>query len=308
MLTKPLNDTHCLTLIIEEARKRMKDPEIKAIAEKYDSLDAYIRNLRSKPQRDDSPGVLPSAPRIPCWPPQRLRSESDDPNCAERSGDFLPIAELLDPSTLRTLATLRINGKAHTFPVELTREGPVPIILDPYGTSRPENAEESAEADPGAIRNGHTTNLKFATVAQLAGYGPGQPNPALHPIAWAEQLAQREGVTPRNSDDLLALVDRYADLYPGGRQGLASLAQQVAKPIAKVVARTAKEAAKVTAEAASVALEQPEIGQLLRAAIVGHGGPAAVIAIDVIERRLKRRGHSLGSLARSHDADVFAFR
>lgn len=308
MLTKAINDRHCLSLILEKANERSKDPEVRKLAEKYGSLDAYIEDLRSRPQLDDAPGVLPHAPRVPCWPPQRLRFDPEDPNCAERSTDYVTIAEILDPTTPRTLATLRINGQAHTFPVEQTKAGPVPIILDPYGSSKTENAEESGEVDPGAIRNGRTTNLKFATVAQLIGYGPGQPIPALHPIAWAEQLAQREGVTLRNSGDLLALVDRYADVYPGGRQGLASLAKQVAKPFAKVVTRTATEAAKLTAEAASAALEQPEIGQLLRAAIVAHGGPAAVVAIDVIERRLNRRGQSLGSLARSHDADVFAFR
>lgn len=307
MLTKAINDRHCLSLFLEKADERSKDQEVRELAEKYGSLDAYVEDLRSRPQLDDLPGVLPHAPRVACWPPQRLRFNPDNPNCAERSTDYVTIAEILDPATPRTLATLRINGETHTFPVEQTKAGPVPIILDPI-ESKSDNAEQSSETDPGAIRNGRATNLKFATVAQLAGYGPGQPVPALHPIAWAEQLARREGVTPRNSRDLLALVGRYADVYPGGRQGLASLARQVVKPIAKAVARTTTEAAKLTAEAASVAVKQPEIGQLLRAAIVAHGGPAAVVAIDVIERRMNRRGHSLGSLARSHDADVFAFR
>ena len=49
-------------------------------------------------------------------------------------------------------------------------------------------------------------------------------------------------------------------------------------------------------------------GQALRAALIGYGGPVAVVALDVVENRLNKRGYTLGSLARSRDADVFAIR
>ena len=104
-------------------------------------------------------------------------------------------------------------------------------------------------------------------------------------------------------------------MYPGGRQGLSDLAGQLLRHVAEAGKKVAKAGKKVAEEAAEVAKEgakaykkYPKIGQVLRGALVGYGGPFAVVAIDVVENRLNKRGYTLGSLAESHDADVFAIR
>lgn len=118
MLTRPLNDFRCLTLILYVVQERLGDAAIRGWAESFGSLPAYVSDLRALPQFDDLPGVLMDAPRVACAPPQRLRFNAKDPACCERSADYLTVAEVLDPGTPRTLITIRVGGQMHVLPVE----------------------------------------------------------------------------------------------------------------------------------------------------------------------------------------------
>ncbi len=284
MITQPLNDARCLLLVLAVAREHIRESEVQTVARAYASPSAYVDDLRSRPQLDDRAWILPRAPRIPCHPPQRVRFNPKDPNCVERALSYIVVAEILDPDTPRTLFTVRYGVTSHTLPVEQTTNGPQPVILDPH--------ESTTDTLP--------ANLSFAAVAQLLGYAPGQPTPTTEPLAWAEQIAAREGPEPRNGRKLYAVAERYASAYLGGRQGLADLAGQLLNPVvdgAKEIIETGAREVK----------KRPRLGQMLRTAVLGYGGPAAVVAIDVLEKRLNKRGYTLGSLAESRDADVFSF-
>ena len=307
MLTRPPRyDRHCLLLILYVVLDRILDSAVQEFASRWEDRRAFAAHLRTLPQLNDGYGVLPGAPRIACSPRQRLRAFSKNPNCTERSADFLTVAECLDPDTPRTLVTIWVGDEMHILPIEYTKNGVEPVILNP-------EVDEATALTP---------NLGFAAVAQMFGYGDGQPSPTNEPLAWAEQLAAREGIQPRNSADLLAVVERYADVYPNGRNGLAALTEKLGEGAAtvaqgikdatraaakggKVVVKEGRAVAEVTAEELR---KRPEIGRLLRGAIVGYGGPFAVLAIDVVEKRLRKRGYTLGPVAESRDADVFAFK
>ena len=304
MLTRPESDPHCLTLALGLAQERAEDPAIQAIAREFENTGELADSYRARPQLDDAPWVLPKAPRLPCHPPMRVRFNAKNPHCGERSVDYVTLAEIIDPDTPRTLMTVRLNGQLHVLPVEYTDDGPVPIILDPLDRTR------------NAMMN---DNLSYAAVAHQFGYGSGQVSPTSDPRAWAETLAARDGLEMRNGADLLSVAERYADAYPGGRQGLADLAEQfgeTVKDAAKTAAKAGAQAGKagvkagkkVAEEVADEYRKRPGLGQLLRAAVVGYGGPLAVLAIDVVENRLNKRGYTLGSMAESHDTDVFAFQ
>ena len=300
MLTKPLNDFHCLGLILLVVMERIHDATAQNIAHHHGSADAYAKDLRLRPQLDDSYGVLPGAPRVACFPPQRIRFDPKDPNCVERAASWLTVAEILDPDTPRTLMTVRVKNQLHVVPVIHTEDGPVPINLDPLDASGSESRLPE--------------NLSYAAVAQVLGYGPRQASPVADAVVWAEKLAERDGVQTRNGAQLLAVARRYADVYPGGRQGVKELAEQFGKAVTDAARKTAKvgeQAGKAGKKVAKVGAEEykkrPVIGQILRSTLVGYGGPLAVVAIDVVENRLNKRGLTLGSLAESHDTDVFAF-
>ena len=85
MLTRPLNDIHCLWLILLMVLERICESDIQRLAKNYGSEEAYAANLRLRPQLDDGYGVLPDAPRIACFPPARIRFDPKNPNCVERA-------------------------------------------------------------------------------------------------------------------------------------------------------------------------------------------------------------------------------
>ena len=86
------------------------------------------------------------------------------------------------------------------------------------------------------------------------------PSPTTSPLAWAEAVAAREGVQPRNSRDLLAMAERYAGLYPGGPEGLARLAKQIARPMRK----KARVAGGLVADTARAVKKHPAVGQAIQ--------------------------------------------
>lgn len=315
MLTRELNDSNCLRLALLMVMELLRDPDVRARASKYRNKNELIADIRSRPQLYDAFWLPQNAPRLPCYPPMRARFDPPDPQCGERSITYLTYAEILDPDTPRTLVTIHVGDDLHVLPVEYTEAGPTPVILDPLKAVKDKAISQ---------------NLSYGAVAHMLGYGPGQPSPVASPLEWAHLVAEREGVQPSNEAELLAVAERYAAIYPGGRQGIAELAERfgesvvdAAKATAKDAARRAKKASKKAAKAGKkVAKEavkvgkvaadeykkRPEIGQILRGAAIGYGGPLAVLAIDVVENRLNKRGYTLGSMAESRDTDIFAFK
>lgn len=129
MIAIPHNDRACLDAITCEVLDRVEseDPRLVAVAEKHGSPEALARWIRSLPQRDDT-GLASDGPRVEaCWPPQRLRIPTEDPNCVERAALYIGAAELLEPEPVRRLATVDTVRGPHTFPTE---DGE-PVILDP---------------------------------------------------------------------------------------------------------------------------------------------------------------------------------
>ena len=129
MIANPHNDRACLGAITKEvaAMVERQDPELVAIAEERGSVEALVSWIRALPQRDDT-GLQGDGPKVEaCRPAQRLRVPTEDPNCVERAALYVGVAELLDPTRVRRLATVETPAGLHTFPTE---DGE-PVILDP---------------------------------------------------------------------------------------------------------------------------------------------------------------------------------
>jgi len=129
MLGRPHNDRQCLDAIMGEIATRLEsgDPELGALAAQLPDLDAVVAYIQALPQVDDT-GSPCDGPKVEaCRPAQRLRLPTDTPNCVERSALYLALAELVDPTRLRRLATVNTPNGMHTFPTE---DG-APVILDP---------------------------------------------------------------------------------------------------------------------------------------------------------------------------------
>jgi hypothetical protein len=165
-LPNALDDDLCLGAITEEAARlvRERDPALLAAVEPFDSTDDLAAALRAKPQRDDE-GIPCDGPKVAaCRPAQRLRLFADDPNCVERSFDWVVGAELLDPGPVRRLATVETSNGLHVFPTE---DGE-PVILDPT-VSR--NALRAAlfRAGRNALRNADDVAIRRLRLERLMG-------------------------------------------------------------------------------------------------------------------------------------------
>ena len=152
MIGLPHNDHECLGAITAEvaAKVHERDEELVRIAHEHDDIDALVAWIRSLPQRDDE-GIPCDGPKVEeCRPPQRLRIPAADPNCVERSALFIAAAELIDPTPVRRLATVKTPAGLHTLPTE---DGD-PVVLDPRqsrnalraGLFHAENARNAAPA------------------------------------------------------------------------------------------------------------------------------------------------------------------
>ena len=180
MIGAPLNDVACLSKFSQVAADATGTDEVKSLARRFLKDADYhpvpalkgLRNwLRAKAQRDDT-GQGPE-PRIQCGPvKQRVDYLGREPNCVERSISYTAIAEVIDPDTLRQLATIATPAGLHTFPVESGRQ---PVVLDPAIT------HNSLSAGVWSIRNGPGQGAAMA--------------PAFTPremISWAITLAEDE--------------------------------------------------------------------------------------------------------------------
>lgn len=122
MIADPLNDHACLGRLTDMVRDlvQKRDPAFVDLAEKVGTPEGLILYLRSLPQRDDE-GDPNDGPRTDaCTPSQRVRLSPipPNPNCFERSGIFVGVAELLDPEPVRQLKTANTPAGLHTYPVE----------------------------------------------------------------------------------------------------------------------------------------------------------------------------------------------
>ena len=129
MIGAPMNDHDCLdgiTAVIGEMVEH-DDTALRDLAERHGTTKSLVAWIRSLPQRDDD-GDPADGPKVAaCSPPQRLRIPAPDPNCVERAALYLAVAEMIDPTPVRQLATVDTKTGPHTFPVE---DGQ-PVVLDP---------------------------------------------------------------------------------------------------------------------------------------------------------------------------------
>jgi hypothetical protein len=129
VIASPHNDHECLGALTEQliALVDERDTALLAVIEGHETPEELASAIRAQPQRDDE-GLPSDGPKVEaCRPPQRFRIDAPDPNCFERSGKYIAGSELLDPSSVYRLATVKTATGLHTFP---TRDGE-PVILDP---------------------------------------------------------------------------------------------------------------------------------------------------------------------------------
>jgi hypothetical protein len=132
MIIEPANDRTCLGPVTEFMRRMLAEraPELAALAAQFPTTHAVARWIRSKPQLDDN-GDPDEGPKVfACRPPQRLRVFWEQPNCFERTVEYTVLAELLDPTPKRTIATVNTRHGRHTLPLENNQA----VVLDPVMT------------------------------------------------------------------------------------------------------------------------------------------------------------------------------
>jgi len=189
----PLNDLACLSKFTDVARGALEREELHDLASRfleagdYDTdaaLDLARSWLRDKPQENDT-GHGPE-PRVNCGTvQQRVDYLGREPNCVERTIAYTAIAELIDPSTTRQMATIGTPGGLHTFPVE---EGRYPVVLDPKVT------RNGLRAGIWSLRNGNGN--------ASAGFTPDEI------VSWALYLAEGQAAPVRNGPTRLASAER----------------------------------------------------------------------------------------------------
>jgi len=91
MLTEPLNDKECLKQLQDGVRRLIALPTVRARADEYASVIDMTEDIRQRPQRDDI-GDPDDGPRLACKESQRARHNAWDPNCFERTIDYLTYA------------------------------------------------------------------------------------------------------------------------------------------------------------------------------------------------------------------------
>ncbi|MGE0402455.1 MAG: hypothetical protein AB7T06_37480 [Kofleriaceae bacterium] len=314
MIALPFNDLRCLGSITEVVAGIVdnQDPVIAEIAKKHTTTESLADWIRGLPQRDDD-GDKHDGPKVgECKPPQRLRLPAPDPNCVERAALYIAVAEMIDPSPVRQLATLDVEVGLHTFPVE----NGAPVILDPRV---PRNSLDGGlalvQAEPMAIDPidaiEWTANLAEAGAANVRN-GPSRVRKARNAVM---QLVE-EGTAPASPEVIelvgwmLALAERMARRF--GPRAIA-----IVRTTAQAIADLADEA--ITRAQRNFALEigrtrlepTPWMSALARiAANVGLGvGSAAVrtklatlgIGDDMfglVEDELNREGLTMGRLAK----------
>src|SRR5688500_11279113 len=135
MLLPPLNDKECLTLLHEEIKRSLDLPTVRAFASRFRDLGELIEYIRNLEQRDDL-GDPNDGPRFTRKISELFRSFPEKPHCCERTSDFHKVAEVIDPDTRRTTASIIVDNGWHTFPVEYRDGRPQVVVLDPITLPR----------------------------------------------------------------------------------------------------------------------------------------------------------------------------
>jgi hypothetical protein len=305
----PVNDHACLGQITEVIAElvRCRDAAIEALADKYGSRRDLVAWIRALPQRDDTGDPQDGPKAGECNPPQRLRIPADDPNCVERAAMYIAVAEILDPRTVRQLATVDTQNGPHTFPVEagepvvldptvtrntlrggLYRNAPAPVRMTPY-EAVDWVCQIAAEA-ASTFRGGVERMARARDAMRAALFGEAIPADAMEDVALALVLAEREaraygptGIVVVNTVyDVLAELEakalrnarrrRRARIgirpYPGSLEALARISGRVGSRVG---------------------------GAALRAFLATKGVPPSII--DEVEHELRREGMTLGPVA-----------
>jgi hypothetical protein len=317
----PFNDMKCLGSITEIIAELVdtNDPVISELAEKYRSPEDLVRYIRSLPQRDDD-GVRNDGPKVEaCEPAQRLRIPAKDPNCVERAALYIAVAELIDPKSVRQLATLDTPAGLHTFPVE----NGAPVILDPKITRNCIECTNAVlsrgpqELDPRAAIEWTTTLAEHCSANRRN--GPSRARRARNAVM---RLVD-EHVAPTQAEaDLIgwmfALAERAARRWGARAIVLVrTTAQAIADLADEVLARGQRNLA---LEVGGMRLEPPpwmaqigtavgRIGLDIGAAALRSKMDALGIGDDMVglvEQELNREGLSLGLLAHPPKLKTFA--
>ncbi len=227
MIIDPLNDPTCLRLLHQECERRKRNPAFIQFALAFISPPEIAAFIRTRPQELDFGDPL-DGPRIACVPSQRLRALPGAYTCFEGTGTFLPLADIIDPSTPRTSCTIRVGRGYHTFPVERNRA----VILDP--DPPPRNAIDAGVyectrqngARPSLVEAGEAAEWLFRVAANAA-KTPGE-NRAVRNAAHAMNRSLVTGHPLENLDAIgqtIALAETEAALW--GEEGHDALAHAV---------------------------------------------------------------------------------
>jgi hypothetical protein len=127
MIGPPLNDFECLSRYTAFLRAQL-GPELAQVARRYGSTAELAEDLRRRPQLNDVGQAPAGVPVIACDVPQRTFLNSPMPNCWERAGTYVVLAEYIDPAPFRQLATANTPIGRHTIALE----NGAWVVLDPY--------------------------------------------------------------------------------------------------------------------------------------------------------------------------------
>ena len=308
MIGLPVNDHACLGQITEVIAElvRSRDAAIVEIADKYGSRKELVAWIRALPQRDDVGDPQDGPKAGECNPPQRLRIPAEDPNCVERAALYLAVAEILDPKTLRQLATVDTEAGPHTFPVEAGD----PVVLDPTVTRNALRGGLYRNA-PAPVRM--TPYEAVDWVCQIAAESAATFRGGVERMARARDAMRAALVgEPIEADALedvaLALVlgERQARAYgPTGVVVVETVREVLAELEARAVRNARRRRVRVSLRPYPGSLDAIARitgrvgsrvgGAALRAFLMTKGVPPSIV--DEVEHELRREGMTLGPVA-----------
>ncbi len=116
MIGRPVNDRGCLALLDARARKLARTPAARAIGRAAESLRNVVALIRAKPQHREA--IPKGAPTIACDVSQPVRFWAPDPDCVERTLDFMVMVEVIEPRMLVRAVTIDLPPLGrHTMPL-----------------------------------------------------------------------------------------------------------------------------------------------------------------------------------------------
>lgn len=307
MITTPHNDHECLAAIHDRVRAAVaeSDETTKQWARHLGSRAAIARWLRGLPQRDDT-GGREDGPRVgQCAPPQRLRllPFPPDPNCVERAAIYLFLAELVDPATVRALATIDTPAGRHTLPVEAGR----PVVLDPRV---PRNAAQAgldlATGKPMPTTLPASVAWVCRTAAEPLGLVPGGARALRNGIRALGGVAAGVPIDAACDEcvsTVLAMADREAARWGDAARAVVRRVERAAADLALDAGLTPPRNLRIagyridpSAAVRAVARIGSRVGSTALAANLAALGVTPAV-VGVIECELRREGLTLGPLA-----------